>query len=436
MMPEASPAAWPVRVAPLGPVTMATTLWRLAGKLQVTVILKATFAFSLDDEVSCVLPLPIRRTDECARGVPSLLGASETAPRLLEADVVLHGHAYARAGTTHSRIRLALEREGGSLIDKTLLVYGNRRRERDEIKPFERMRIGYERALGGLDSPDNPIGVGAETDSDTLPNVVDPEDPKGRVAGFGPIPSRFPSRRKLRGKLAPGLIEGGIADYPLDFPWAYFQVSPADQRLAALHGDEWLTLEGLHPKHTVIRTKLPSAQAVTRIYARQDVGAPQSVDVALDTLHIECNEARCSLVWRGSFPVVSELAAEQLVIAGALQFAHHAVTWPATLEQIDHMASPVVDTAKLAGGVDTDLQRTAARAQRRRVTPAPASMPAMAPASWPGAEQTAQLSPSQLNQLAAPQLPGQGLDQTQKMADGVEPAQQSWESTDEMENDS
>jgi hypothetical protein len=406
---------------------MGSTLWRLAGKLQVTVIIKATFAFSLDDEVSCIQPQPVRRSDECARGVPSLCGASDVAPRVLEADVMLHGHAYAAPGTTESRIRLALERDGLALIDKTLLVYGNRRRSRDKTRVFERMRIGYERALGGLESQDNPIGVGADADSDALPNVVHPEDPTGRVGGFGPIPSRFPLRRRLRGKLAPALIEGGIADYPLDFPWVYFQASPRDQRVAALRGDEWLVLEGLHPKHPLIRTKLPAAHAVTRIYTRQDVGAPIAIDVALDTLHIDSNEARFSLVWRGSFPIVSELAAEQLVVAGALQFGQQAVRWPESIDQIDQLASPRVDTEKLAGGIDTDLQRTAARPQRRRVTPAPASMPAMAstaPVSWPGAPDAPAQTPSQRK-----------LEHTYVMTEEVEPPRQSWESTDEMEDD-
>ena len=103
---------WPVRVASLGPLCTGSVLWRAQGRLYVTAIVKATFAFSLNDEMSCVAPEPLRRADECARGVPSLRGASEIAPRLLEVDVFLCGHAYARAGSIQSVIRLAIEREG------------------------------------------------------------------------------------------------------------------------------------------------------------------------------------------------------------------------------------------------------------------------------------------------------------------------------------
>jgi len=68
------PVVWPVRVASLGPVAVGSTLWRLAGRLHVTIAVKASFGFSINDEMSCVAPLPVRRRDECARGVPSLLG--------------------------------------------------------------------------------------------------------------------------------------------------------------------------------------------------------------------------------------------------------------------------------------------------------------------------------------------------------------------------
>ena len=32
------------------------------------------------------------------------------------------------------------------------------------------------------------------------------------------------------------LIEGGIADYPDDFNWKYFQTAPRDQRIASIRG--------------------------------------------------------------------------------------------------------------------------------------------------------------------------------------------------------
>jgi len=425
MAPETSLASWPVRVAALGPVSMASTLWRWQGRLYVTAIAKATFAFSLDDEMSCVAPEPVRRIDECARGVPSLRAASEIAPQLRDVDVTLHGHAYAPPGTTQWRVRVAMERDGRLLLDKVLFVYGNRKRNKPEPAPFERMRIGYERAYGGIGFSDNPIGVGADPGGDTLPNVVHPTDPFGRVGGFGAIPSRFPARRKRRGKLDPAVIENGIADYPPDFDWGYFQAAPEDQRLSALRGDEWLLLEGLHPGYPWIRTRLPSPRAVVRVYSHKSVGAPDTFPMAADTLHIEADEARCSVLWRGAFPIVSELAAEQLVIGGALELRHFPMAFPATIADVIGRASPQVDTAGLRGRVDDDLQRTAyagAWPQGVRVPPAPPSAWEMG-AAPPTGQPSSPSGPGSASAGAA-QRPGIGaLDGTQLMGGASSPAE-------------
>jgi len=349
-------SAWPVRVASLGPVALGSTLWRSAGQLYVTAIAKATFNFTIDDVARCTAPLPIRRLDECAKGVPSLAGASETAPRVPLVDVVLVGHAYAPPGTTKSTIRLVVMADR-PLIDKSLLVYG-KRKPGTKPQPFHRMRIGYERALGGLTFPDNPIGTGADEDSEQLPNVVHPADPEGMVGGFGPIPSRFTSRRQRRGKVDPEHILNGIADYPDDFDWSYFQCAPVDQRLPALAGNEWIMLEGLHPDHGLVRTRLPSARAVASVYSRRPGVVPTTAELTLDTVHIEPNDNRLSLLWRGAFPVMSELAAGELVIAGGLELSGKTIQWPQSIDELETLASPEVDATELAGGRDDELQRT------------------------------------------------------------------------------
>ena len=156
----------------------------------------------------------------------------------------------------------------------------------------------------------------------------------------------------------PELIQSGIADYPLDFEWSYFQVAPMDQRLSALSGDEWILLEGLHPSHGLVRTRLPSARALASLYSRRPGAAPTVAELKLDTLHIEPDENRLSLLWRGSFPVMSELAAGELIIAGGLELPGKPIMWPQSIDELEALASPQVDATELAGGRDDDLQRT------------------------------------------------------------------------------
>jgi len=144
-------------------------------------------------------------------------------------------------------------------------------------------------------------------------------------------------------------------------------------------------LEGVHPDYPSIRTRLPSPRAYARVYSRMSVGAPDWVQLAADTLHIEADDARCSIVWRGSFPTASELTAEQLVVGGALELRHLAPSWPATIDEVESFASPECRTEALRGGIDEDLQRTAESEARRRadagqslperVPPAPGSLP-------------------------------------------------------------
>ena len=350
---------WPVRVAPAGPVAVGSVLWRFRKQLRVTAIVKVTFSLPEQGAMVRTNPQPIRRSDDYVSGLPSLHGASETAPRVNDAGVVIVGHAYAPGGATGRAIRVTVVRATEILIDKSLYVYGDRDRKSTTPARFEKMRVGYERAFGGIDLPANPIGVGADRRSHAAPNIIDPKNPKRGVAGFGPIPSRFLARRSLRGDLSVEAIERGIASYPDEFAWDYFQSAPNDQRLPRLRGDEWLMVEGMHPRFPRQRACLPKVRAFARVFAWQDVGAPGVIELAADMLHVEPDAERCSVVFRGSFPVAGELAADQLIVAGAATSGDEALRWPSSIEDVVQRASPAVVSSQLPGAQDDDLQDTA-----------------------------------------------------------------------------
>ena len=333
-------------------------------QLYCTAIIKVTFDLAAQGLMERVNPAPIRRGDDYFSGVPSLAGASEIAPQMLEADVTIVGHAYANPRAKKRSVRFTMVRGDNVLIDKTLYVYGNRVKG-GAPKPFRRMRIGYERALGGLAYPKNPIGVGVDKDSTRRPNIIDPKRPKARAAGFGPYPARFLRRRQYRGEVPLELIEGGIAEYPDDFEWKYFQASPRDQRVPQVKGNEWLLLEGLHPDHDRIRARLPHARAFCRVYQRKDVSAPEMVDMRGTMLHLEPDDDRCSLVYRGHFPIASELAAKELVLAGAVQCGRELLVWPAHIGELSMMASPAPPSTTMKGAKPSNMMETAVSQQGR-----------------------------------------------------------------------
>ncbi len=324
---------WPVRASAVGPLTVGSAAWRFQGQLHLTIVAKATFALVAEGAMHPIAAEPVRTADghDSRRAVGSLGAVRETVPRLGKAEILLFGHAYPGADQPSSRqrnVRLAAGRGDTVLVDKRLLVCGDRQPD-GEPEPFERVVLGYERALGGIGWEDNPLGVGRGLSDDALPNILCPADPDGTVASVGPIPPQFPERRKRLGRCSRQALEASIAEIPADFDWTYFQSAPADQRIEAICGDEWLDLEGVLPERDRLRSRLPGVRVLARIYQRGQDEACADLVLRADQWIIEPDHERCSLVWRGDVAVDSEQALETMTVVAGLELAGEPVSWPA-----------------------------------------------------------------------------------------------------------
>ncbi|MBW2529334.1 MAG: DUF2169 domain-containing protein, partial [Deltaproteobacteria bacterium] len=336
-----SSSEWPVAVAPVGPVAMGSLLWRAHGKLNAAVFVKASFALVPDGAMAPVEPQAIERFDRYPQNNPiaSLEAVCEALPVLPEVDVLLYGHAHAPPGpngsvtVAQSVARLSLLRDGAPLIDKSILVYGDRRGG-GAPEPFQRIPIGYDRALGGIGFADNPIGVGADPSQSGMPNFVDLRAPEERVACFGPIPPSFPARRQLLGSFGRHQLSQPVVEIPDDLDWRYFQSAPEEQRIEQLRGDETLLLEGVTEGVATIRTVLPSAQALLRIYPRDGGDAAEPIQMRPDLVQINTNRMVCTIVWRASIPLGSEAQAGTMVVAGALELPGQGARWPASAVEL------------------------------------------------------------------------------------------------------
>ena len=356
----AAEVSWPVRVASMGDCLVGTTLWRQAGgQPMVTVVIKASFGMVPQGTMTVMETTPLRRKDIHLDNDPlqSLLGAAETCPRLPTAGVTVVGHVYAPGGAERSIVRLQVRRGDTELIDKSILAYGPVTSDGTRL-PFNRLPLCYEYALGGIGFSANPIGRGANKDDADKPQLVNPRESK-QVAALGPVPSNFPARRTLRGSLRPRRIEKGIADYPEDFDWNYFQAAPADQCIESIVGNEEIELHGMHPDHTSIACQLPNVAAACRLYGAGAVGAPKYIALRADMIHIEPDALRCSVVWRGGFAVASELAATRLMVAGGLRIDGSEIAFPDDPASLWARASHAHDPSLLAGAHDDDFQQTA-----------------------------------------------------------------------------
>ncbi len=366
------PDRWPVTIQPVGPVAVASRIWRHRGALHVTALAKATFGFVPDGPMSLEAPMGIN-VAEVPGGPMRTTGAwapSDLVPLLPRADVTFVGHAYASAktGARSVRVRLALSRprspgagptEGPLLLDKSLEIVGARTATSAWSNPpaavFTRMPIVYERAFGGTTHHSNPIGTGAEADvrgRTHLPNVTHPPHTAVPVepAGFAPVPVAWP----LRNRLLPGLAEmlrAPVASLPEGVDLAHFHAAPFDQRVEFLRGDEWILLDRLSPKHDRLATRLPDVVGVARVYTVD--GEQHVLTMRADSLWIDGDGERCCVVWRGSFPVPSEASLPMLSISAGVEQAGHPALWPPV--QWPHAAtppsapaSPVADTLALA----------------------------------------------------------------------------------------
>ena len=331
----------PVRVTALGKVATGSVLWRAAGRLHVTVVVKAVFTLREGEMMQRTAASRVNADDSYNGDDPqrSVRLPSDLAPYLARTDVVFVGNAYAPPGTKTSTVRFAVQRGEETLFDKRLTVNGARQSWEDEPKPFNRMPIDFEHAFGGAGIDENPVGTGAQGG---VPNVIDAVV-KHRPGSFGALARSWQARRRLLSAEALSGLQQRVLELPPAFDWSYFHAAPEDQRIPHLRGDEWLLLEGLIPGKASFRSQLPHASAMARVWA---AGAPESdpgypVALAADQLAVLGDARMCTVTWRGSFPIESEQVLPGLMIAAGVEHQGEPIDWGAVFRQAE--ARPAVD---------------------------------------------------------------------------------------------
>lgn len=311
-------------------LAVGTLVWSDRGQLRITAIAKATFTLLPGAVMPLARPSPLESSERHHDDNPgrSVCSVSDLAPQLAAVDVTLQGHARAPRGkpTTELVARLAISRDGATLLDKRLRVVGDR--VGDQVKPFEAMALTYERAFGGIGNQDNPLGVGFGS-SRKQPNLVDLRAPE-RVACFAPISRSWPGRKLLLRMEQRKALDRPIPEIPEGLDWAYYQCAPADQRLARLTGGEELRLEGLNADVPTLVSTLPRFEAKASFWGLLlDPAEAHVVSLVADTLAIDVDAGQCSVTFRGSAPVASESLLAAVRVAAALGLEGAAPDWPA-----------------------------------------------------------------------------------------------------------
>jgi hypothetical protein len=268
-------------------------------------------------------PIVIKDIHDAKNPLRSVRVPSDLVPYRRRADVYFTGSAHAVSGPVESTgVRFGVATSERVLFDKVLLV-----RKKGGVS---RVSLVWEHAVGGPGHPENPLGE--EEGSDDL-CIFDRAQPS-RPAGFGPLGPAMPARARVLGPLPLPALGATPVSIPDDFDFDFFQAAPPDQQIGFLRGDEWILLERLHPQHPTLRMCLPGARAQARIHGLADHGIPEGRPLAMsaDVLHVDGDEERCTVAWRGTFAIGSEAALPHVRLAAGVETPGEPIAWPDAAE--------------------------------------------------------------------------------------------------------
>ncbi|MBW2456061.1 MAG: DUF2169 domain-containing protein [Deltaproteobacteria bacterium] len=295
----------------LAPVPVASMPWRIGDSSWVlTVVCKLSLQLEPGEAQLAKRHEPIYEAEVYPDNNLGLspLAPADLVPSRPQVDVMVVGDVYAPRGTPVPSLtaRLSL-----ATIDKTLLV------EAEETgEPFATASLSYEHA----EYPDNPVRGAAKAAGATHRVVsVDDELVTGLSSlGFGPLASHWNDRdRLLKGRPAPKLTDPhGVCELPEDFDLKFFNAAPPDQQLPELSPSATIVLENLHPKHPVLRCRLPNV--APQVFVERKKGRRVEKDAELAGVWIDSSRSVVALTWQCRIPLkaIDEPGKVYVAVAG------------------------------------------------------------------------------------------------------------------------
>jgi hypothetical protein len=276
-------------------------------------------------------------------GESATLYETDFAPIKPHCDVLLIGAASAPYGQPVTSLQVGMR--VGDLV-KQFEVIGDRYwtsglgdPRPSSPRPFTRIPLTYDRAFGGgAPSPRdpslknaflaNPVGIGyfegspeSEILGQPVPNTQDPSDPvvsprrSYQPMAFGPIGRNFAARVPLAGTYDEHWLQEVCPFLPADFDNRYYQSAPVDQQMRYPSGGEIVQLVNL------TATPLPPCQL-------PDLGLPVEIThvegqrneraAVVDTIVLEPDAARVTIIWRTSQPLRRNIREIAQVVVGRM----------------------------------------------------------------------------------------------------------------------
>ncbi|MEW8469761.1 MAG: DUF2169 domain-containing protein [Candidatus Thiodiazotropha sp.] len=259
-------------------------------------------------------------------------------------DIILHASAHSEQPVTEMIVGFRV----GSL-EKFLKVIGPRHYRKSVVGvkpgkplPFTRQPISYDTAYGGseIDNPKaadekhtytsfmrNPVGIGfyPNRGADELVDrplplteavekpIVGYQSTKPIPQSLGPVARNWYPRSTLGGTYDQNWSDNVAPFLPEDFDESYYQCAPEDQQCEHLRGGERVSLFGLLPQGQLTFT-LPKVELPMQAILKN--GDRHNLDPRIDTLTIEPDENRFTMVWRAHITIRQSIHEMGTLIVG------------------------------------------------------------------------------------------------------------------------
>jgi hypothetical protein len=259
-------------------------------------------------------------------------------------DVLLTGHAWAPGGKPVEELGVTISVAGRS---KHIKVIGDRTWKSGLLtlratapEPFVKMPLIYERAFGGMHELEpggrvlaesrNPVGRGfigqrssRELEGMPLPNLEPPAIPYLKYgdrcipACFAPIAPSWAPRRERAGTYDERWRKHRAPYLPADFDPLFFNTAPMELMAPGhLRGGE--PIEAINvSQEGLLRFTIPVCQLDARAYI---AGQRQLLHPVLQTVHLEPDAKRLSLVWSAFASCDKKVLRVQQVVLQLAQF--------------------------------------------------------------------------------------------------------------------
>jgi hypothetical protein len=304
-----------------------------SGRELLVVVVKGTFDMPLDggnvrlaDEQ---LPLVMADTFSGEPGFSAPVDEADFAPTKRRCDVLLKGSAYAPDGrpTTQVEVGLRVDRmvKRFDVVGNRYWRIGARGVTASAPEPFAVMPISYDCAFGGVDTRHqdpskhsafarNPVGKGFHTqwrpewvDNSPLPNtqelgspITSPNTQTAVPMSFGLLGRWWEPRVHYAGTYDEKWLEEQSPFLPVDFDEQYYQAAPLDQQIPHPVGGEQIALLNLTSEGRR-SFSVPVFDAPIHFFPRR--GRREEGKLTLDTIQLEPDIQRLSLIWRSTRPV-------------------------------------------------------------------------------------------------------------------------------------